>query len=506
MSSRLAAVLLVLAACSDGGGGVTAFDAPDSTDAPPTTGHFDDPSDFDRSGCVPGSFAGFDPQGIYHLQILLDGQRSTRAVRFDVLPGGFGGVLNARDVTSAVATDDDVFLRLADETTVRALDLCARDRDGLVSGQYVFCNPQGCLTGTATGAKVERLPEAEGGGLTLLGEHGGAGAWGPGLTVNVRVHDGRAYLARYQDGLRIVDVRDPTNLQDLGHGPVEALDQNEIYNDVKIAVAAGRTYAIMGSNRAGAVVWDVTDAAAPRIVAHFGTAPSPNRPANVHTVFLDGGRAYLGNTSVGLEIWDLRDPTQPVRLGTLPPPSGDDAFLHDLYVEGTRAYLNSWGGGMVVADVSNPAQPRRLGAFVDYGETSSHSSWVTTVGARRIAAHGDEQWGSHLRLVDVTEGTPGFLSQVGEWQTRPEVSAHNLMAFGTTVYAAYYQDGLRVIDIADPAAPRQIAWWNTWPGHDPRYGYSFFEGAVGIDVDRAAGRVYVADSHRGLLVLQEPRP
>ena len=118
------------------------------------------------------------------------------------------------------------------------------------------------------------------------------------------------------------------------------------------------------------------------------------------------------------------------------------------------------------------------------------------------AAHGDEEWGSHLRFVDVTEGSDSFTRQVGEWQTRPEVSAHNVMAAGTEVFAAYYQDGVRVIDISDPAAPRQTAWFNTWPGYDKAYGASFFEGAVGIDLDLAAGRIYVADSHRGLLILQ----
>jgi hypothetical protein len=159
----------------------------------------------------------------------------------------------------------------------------------------------------------------------------------------------------------------------------------------------------------------------------------------------------------------------------------------------------------VVADVSNPSLPVARGTFANYGETTSHSNWVTTVGGRTIAAHGDEQWGSHLRLVDVTEPVPAALAQVGEWATRPEVSAHNIMAFGTTVFMAYYQDGVRLVDISDPASPRQVAWFNTWPGYDRGYGRSFYEGAVGLDVDPARRRVYVADSNRGLLILSDTR-
>jgi hypothetical protein len=43
-----------------------------------------------------------------------------------------------------------------------------------------------------------------------------------------------------------------------------------------------------------------------------------------------------------------------------------------------------------------------------------------------------------------------------------------------------------------------VKWFNTWEG---TRGRAFYEGALGIDVDLAAGRIYVADIPRGLLVL-----
>ena len=48
----------------------------------------------------------------------------------------------------------------------------------------------------------------------------------------------------------------------------------------------------------------------------------------------------------------------------------------------------------------------------------------------------------------------------------------------------------------------QTAHFQTWPGYHRDYGYSFFEGVLGVDWDVARRRIYVADSHRGLLVLQ----
>ncbi|HUQ04566.1 MAG TPA: hypothetical protein VM261_18830 [Kofleriaceae bacterium] len=496
--SYMAVALVTAAACGDnteGGPG----------DLPDGPGRFDSPSDFDRSdaGCVRGGMAGVAPDGIFHFQVTYDdGFTGTGAARLDELGAWeYGGALAGGDATRAWLDDDSLFLyRDLGEDRSRSLLLCEQN-GGELHGQYAYCTPEDCFLARATARRVEPLDEPVAGGLTLLGEHAGAG-WGDGITVNVRVQDGLAYLARYQDGLRIVDVSNPSAPVDVGHGPCEHPGDNEIYNDVKLVDAGDRRYAIMGSNRVGAVVWDVTTPASPSIVAHFGTADIMEG-ANIHTLFIDGGKAYLANTRRGLEIWSLADPRAPQLLSQFfPRDAPDGAFLHDLFVEGDRAYLNFWNAGMVIADVSNPAAPRDLGTFVGYGDESSHSSWVTTVGARRIAAHGDEEWGSHLRFVDVTEGSGSFLRQVGEWQTRPEVSAHNIMAAGTEVFAAYYQDGVRVIDISDPAAPRLAAWFNTWPGYDRAYGTSFFEAAVGIDLDLARGRIYVADSHRGLLILQ----
>ena len=93
-----------------------------------------------------------------------------------------------------------------------------------------------------------------------------------------------------------------------------------------------------------------------------------------------------------------------------------------------------------------------------------------------------------------------------EWKTRDFVSIHNIMAFGTKAYFTYYQDGVRVLDIADPPHPQQLGYYNTW---DPQADYTssdFFEGAVGFDVDLARQLVFVADSPRGLLILATTRP
>jgi hypothetical protein len=204
-------------------------------------------------------------------------------------------------------------------------------------------------------------------------------------------------------------------------------------------------------------------------------------------------------------VFDVTDPAAPVRLGEYVHPDGGSltVTLHDLYVEDGIAYLNYWDLGMVVVDTTDPANIELLGVFDDYERRTSHSSWVTTAGGRRIAVHGDEDFDAHVRIVDVDPASPEFMTEIGEFSLRPEVSVHNIMAFGETAYISHYQDGIRLLDLSDPTQPAQIAHYRTWDG-GPDYGFSPWEGAIGLDVDLGQGLIYVADT-RGLVILRRTR-
>jgi hypothetical protein len=502
--AALVALAFAMAGCGD--------------DAAPPVGAgypFAQPSDFDRTGCRPGG--GFDASaaGTWHFYATFPDRASSLALRVDGSPDAYTGLLFERE-TEVTATGDDLFARLTwrDEPTeyLRVLDLCAIDADGTATGHYAVCSGALCDVATVTARKVVPLDEPELQGMRLLGSIGDnpADPWLPSglsnVTVNVRVADGIAYLARYQDGLRIVDVHDPAAPVELGHLPVEYPGQDEIYNDVKVVSGeGGARWALMASSEVGVVVVDVADPTAPAIVGHFGTPPSGTGiSVSVHTLFVDGGKAYLANTSLGgLEVFDLAGLPTATPLGSfvLPNLDTEGGFLHDLYVEGDRAYLAYWNRGMFIVDVSDPAKIRSIGKFADYGERTSHSVWVTTIGDRRIAVHGDEQYGAHVHIVDVTEGSVDFLDDVAEYETRPEVSVHNVLASGSVAYVTYYQDGLRVLDLSDPAHPVKIAHFHSWSGARPGDGLQFYEGAIGIDLDTATGTIYVADIARGLFVL-----
>ncbi|MEM9491164.1 MAG: hypothetical protein AAGC55_18590, partial [Myxococcota bacterium] len=287
--------------------------------------------------------------------------------------------------------------------------------------------------------------------------------------------------------------------------PVEFADSGELYNDIKLAEGDdGRMYALLASNINGVVVIDVSDPDAPLPVTSFPARDDGSAaPPEVHTLFVANRRAYIThNRDDSLRIYDLADPRAPVLLGSFTHPDiAQGGYLHDLYVSGDRAYLNYWNLGMAIVDVSDPGAPAMIAAYQDYGGATSHSNWVTRTGGRTISVHGDEGYNAHVRIVDVAEDSADLATTIGSFQTRPQVSVHNILAHDNLAFVTYYQDGLRVLDLSEPTAPREIAHMYSWPGTGDARGRNFFEGAIGVDFDPATGMVYLADTHRGLIVL-----
>lgn len=521
-------LLLAAAGCGGGTPGEPDVMIEPPVDAAPVdvmdvSGEYDDPSDFDPLGCESGTFTGLDPTGIWHHDVhIAEFGDFPGATRFDPVGLGFTAAINARPTDDVRLTDDYLFVRLAYDSAsgdprVRTYYACARAADGSLTGKVAFCQGGGCLLGTFLSVQVRRLPgEAESQGLSLVSEWSGdpAAPWpadaGGEITVNVRVAGGVAYVARYVDGLRIVDVSNPAAPSDLGWSPVALPDQSEIYNDVKIVDGpTGKRYALMGSSDRGVVVIDVTDPSAPAERGTFPPIPAGEDHVNVHTLFTEtrGGvtRAYLANTTtVGLDVWDVTDPEAPAALGSYVDPdvaTDFSAYLHDLYVQDGLVYLNYWGLGFIVVDANDPAAIAEVGQFNAYERRTNHSSWVTTLtSGRKVAVVGDEDFTAHVRIIDVDPAAPTYMQMIGELSLRPEVSVHNIMAFGDRAYISWYQDGIRIVDLADPATPTVVAYFNTWDGRD---GMSFYEGAIGLDVDLNSGLVYAADTARGLLILDE---
>jgi len=102
--------------------------------------------------------------------------------------------------------------------------------------------------------------------------------------------------------------------------------------------------------------------------------------------------AYIGNGSA-LEILDISNPANPVKLGQVVTPS----VVSGIKVSGNYAYVADESDGLRIIDVSNPTNPQEVGFF----DTGSYARGVSINGNYAYVA--DESDG--LRIIDVSNPT-----------------------------------------------------------------------------------------------------
>jgi hypothetical protein len=365
--------------------------------------------------------------------------------------------------------------------------------DDTLAGTYV----QGFSIGTdmyfdewtAIGTRFGRMDE-EAQGLELVGEIGTTPDGVPIFAVNLVVEGGYAYISAFS-GFEIVDVNNPANPVPVGH-----VDGS--YNDVRVVNANGKRYAILapaGNGRTRVV--DVTTPTAPTVVTVIDSYS--------HSLQVQQRGAVTELYLAGLEdvpAYDITNPASPIQMLSVPLQGMFDT--HDLTVDGNMLYVNHGFGGFVAVDISagnnKPVELARIPA-----PAYSHASWLGTANGHKVLLHGDEgltatsDGGAFMRVYEGDRASPAFMTEIGRYQTRPEVGIHNIEMHGNLAYIAYYQDGVRIVDLTEPTNPIEIAHYNTW---DPVSSYGDgFEGAVGIRL--VDGYIYVADDVRGLLILKQ---
>jgi hypothetical protein len=203
---------------------------------------------------------------------------------------------------------------------------------------------------------------------------------------------------------------------------------------------------------------------------------------------------------VGVDIIDISDPTQPTKLSSTPPlPDTGTEDLQalqigerDVLVIGLQACDENGQQGIDLLDISDPRQPQRLAIFNTPGGVHELNVTVTPDGHAlallavpfiEVRSEGAEREGD-LLIVDITD--PAAPVQLSEWGVldAPELGSdffansqrgampvtllHSVRANadGTMLYLSYWDAGVILLDIADPAAPRYVGRTSYAPGDE----------------------------------------
>lgn len=166
----------------------------------------------------------------------------------------------------------------------------------------------------------------------------------------VRLRGDHAYLAGYGSGylpqLAVFDLTNPDQPVLVG-GSIPNSGSFDfdmvLQGDLAVVTYPG-----------GTIIFDISSPMLPQVLGEFGGG---------HWVGIDGDRLYFGLVQGGFIMYDISDPSNPVRVSSLVTMGATTGFAFD----GDFVYLNNDFSGCQIVDMSDPTAPRLAGTICEPG-------------------------------------------------------------------------------------------------------------------------------------------
>ncbi|MGD8330203.1 MAG: hypothetical protein PVJ49_12265 [Acidobacteriota bacterium] len=319
------------------------------------------------------------------------------------------------------------------------------------------------------------------------------------------------------------DVTDPTNIFMATTVRVDARTVNDVKvsEDGSICIISREG---ASNRRNGFVILDCSDIenkGAP-ILARY----DEEMTGGVHNVFIAQDHVYALSAGQRYDVINIEDPTNPHRVGRFELDTPGHS-IHDVWVTDGIAVSSNWDDGVVVVDVGggghggSPANPVKVGQYA-YPSGWNHAGWgyrSKSTGKYYVIA-GDETFpiDRNPQGIDRFSGpavaAAGWIHfiefdenfenprEVARYEV-PEGGTHNFWVEDDVLYVAYYNQGVRVVDISGEllgnlyTQGREIAYFLP---DDPE-GFKA-NAARTWGVMPFKGLIYVADNNSGLWAIR----
>ena len=351
-------------------------------------------------------------------------------------------------------------------------------------GRFVAETP-GLYTIVATiGGHVARRnlvvePRAIGGKLSLVGRGEVHDTHTSDLWVWEGV-DGRDYAVTGTWGANgdahFWDVTTPDQIERIATVTVDA----RTVNDVKVS-PDGRLCVLSregASNRKnGIVLVDVTNPREPEIISTF----DDELTGGVHNHFVTQDHVYALSAGRRFDVIDIADSRSPKKVGTYELDTPRHS-IHDVWITDGLAFSSNWSNGVHIVDVGNgikggsPSSPQYVASYA-YPSGWNHAAFpfISPDTGKFYVDAGDEAYPNGLNVNDKPTYPRGWLHfidfsdlenpiEIARYEV-PEAGTHNLWIEGDLLYVAYYNGGVRVVDISGDLLGdlyrqgREIAWF-----------------------------------------------
>lgn len=321
---------------------------------------------------------------------------------------------------------------------------------------------------------------------------------------------GKEYaIAARSTGVSFIDITQPLAPVFVGNLPTESTASGwrdvKVYNDHAFIVADN-------AGNHGMQIFDL------RLLKNIKSPPVELRPKLVyrgvqsaHNIAIneDTGFAFIvgsAECAAGLHMVDISAPSNPRFAGCF----SEDGYTHDVQCviytgpdadyTGREICFASNTDTVTIVDVTDKQNPQLIFRAGYPGSGYVHQGWLTTDQAHFIQNDELDERNNHTNtrtnVWDVSDLDSPLLA-TSYYATTTSVD-HNLYNRGDYSFQSNYTAGLRILDISDPLAPQEVAYFDTYPANDAR----LFAGSWSNYPFFGSGNIPVTSIGEGLFIVR----
>lgn len=272
---------------------------------------------------------------------------------------------------------------------------------------------------------------------------------------------GYAYLSDFDNGLYIVNVKNPSNPTEVAHIKTDG-------NAKKVKVEGYRAYVADGLD--GVKIFDISNPLEPKLIGVYQNG------SNVVDLVVDKDTLYIANESEGIEVLDVRDPESIEKISFYFINNFGDS-IYSIKKYKNRLFVTNSISGLHILDISN---------IDDIKEVANYQPSVSSFSAalcKDLILLADNEGLEVLKLSkDKMEKISSYKSGGGSWGVAID---------GKYAYTIGWKQGLKIVDISDIASPKVIG---------------EYKSDFATDIKVSDGYAYITNDYGGLDIVDIKNP
>jgi choice-of-anchor B domain-containing protein len=226
-----------------------------------------------------------------------------------------------------------------------------------------------------------------------------------------------------------------------------------------------------------------------------------------HTIYIENDKLYCGYVhggSIGaasMAVYSLANPELPSLIRNLDADyTAQGSTVHDMFVKNDTVYASCGYNGLFIFKLDATNHFQYINSLVTYIDQGYNHSSALDMSGNYLYFTDEVPEGMDIKVLDVSDLSN--LTVVNNFHSNDLATPHNPFVKGNLLYMAYYQDGLQVYDITNPAAPVLAGYFDTYYQNPAgTYPSPAYAGAWGAYPWLPSGNILVSDMQNGLFVL-----